>query len=295
MTRTSLAAALIMCAAAALGGCGARQSAGPAPGPMPADGFAGVWTRDGGPTVFPGAELYGHIDGGAEVFLELGFEGLEVQRYTADVGEIAVELYRMTDPVAALGIYLMKCGTETPDPSLEARHTAGPDQLQMVRGSSYVSVNVMRSDGDLEPALVDFARHVSEHLPAGEATGVFEALPQPGRVGGSERVIRGPFTLEALYTFGEGDILGLAGTVTAVAAEYEHDGGRFTRIVVPYGDAAAAGDAFDGLAANLDPYLEVVDRGPARLVFSDYAGQFGDVRRDGGTITILVHLSERPD
>jgi hypothetical protein len=262
---------------------------------MPDDGFLGVWTSDGDTMVFPGAELYGHIDGGAEVFLELGFERLEVRRYASEAGEIAVELYRMSDPAAALGIYLMKCGAENADPSLGARHTVGPHQLQMVHGDVYVSVNAMRSVDDLEPSLVGFARHLAANIPGGDAAGVFDELPREGRVGGSERIIRGPYTLEALYTFGDGDILGLVGGVTAAAAQYEDNSGeRHTVIVARYPDTAGAEHAFQNLTANLDSYLEVVSSEASRLVFSDYGGQFGEVTRDGTALRIRVHLNQSP-
>ena len=72
---------------------------------LPADGFRGEWNRVGKYTVFKGANLYGHIDGGAEVFLELGFAHLEVQRYArGEEEEVSVEVYRMDDPAAALGM-----------------------------------------------------------------------------------------------------------------------------------------------------------------------------------------------
>jgi hypothetical protein len=283
-------------AASMLAGCGAGEPPAPAAGPLPENGFLGVWNLDGDRSVFPGAELYGHINGGAEVFLELGFEELVVQRYVSESGEIAVELYRMSDPVAALGIYLMKCGVESPDPSLEARHTVGPTQLQMVRGDAYVSVNAMRSDSDLEPALIGFARHLTELLPEGETGGVFADLPTAGRVAGSERIIRGPYTLEAMYTLGDGDILGLAGTVTAVAAQFDGGSGRTSALIsVPYADEATADHAFRNLVENLDPYLEVLATEPQRLVFSDYSDHFGEVVREGARLRIRVHLVERPE
>jgi hypothetical protein len=291
-----IAWAAVVLIAVVCGGCGAGEPPAQFVDPMPGDGFLGVWMRDGDTRVYPGAELYGHINGGAEVFLELGFERLEVQRYTTGAAEVAVELYRMSDAPAALGVYLMKCGTETAEPSLTARHTAGPHQLQLVHGSSYLSVNVLRSDGDLQGTLVEFARHMVEQLPGADTTGVFAELPAAGRVDGSERVVRGPFTLESLYTLGEGDILALTTGATAVAAQYDGpDAERTTRIIARYPDEAAAESAFGGLVTNLDSYIEVLSSEPARLVFSDYAGRFGEVVRDGAVLDIRVHLSTRPD
>jgi hypothetical protein len=277
-----------------LGSCGGPRVA--APDAMPGDNVVGDWRRDGDRLVFRGAELYGHINGGAEVFLELGFDRLEVQRFSSELGELAVELYQMNDPVAALGIYLAKCGTERADPSLSERHTVGPTQLQMVHGEVYLSVNSFAAGRDLGIELVDFAGYLTERLPAAEAEWVFEPLPQEHRVPGSERVIRGPFTLEALYTLGEGDVLGLAdGGLTAVAAQYQDAGSEpYSLILVPYPDAASAQRALESLVTNFDPYLEVISSVTNRLVFSDYAGRFGEVVRDGAALRIRVHLTEEP-
>ncbi|HPB73006.1 MAG TPA: hypothetical protein PLX71_08505, partial [Phycicoccus sp.] len=69
-------------------------------------------------------DLYNYIDGGAELFLEFGFEACTVQQYKRGADEAVMEVYRMDDPVAARGIYLMKCGVEKPDPAFKERHTA---------------------------------------------------------------------------------------------------------------------------------------------------------------------------
>jgi len=41
-----------------------------APAPLPADGEVAGLRRDGAVDLYRGAELYGHIDGGAELYLE---------------------------------------------------------------------------------------------------------------------------------------------------------------------------------------------------------------------------------
>ncbi len=49
---------------------------------------------------------------------------------------MAVEIYRMADPVAATGIYLMKCGKETRDASFTERHTVNRHQLMFVSATA---------------------------------------------------------------------------------------------------------------------------------------------------------------
>jgi hypothetical protein len=279
----------------ACGGAGQPAVQQP-PDPLPADGFLEAWHRDGELRVFTGPELYNHINGGAEVFLELGFERLEVQRYVAGDAQLAVELYHMHDPEAAFGIYLMKCGAETPSPDLEVRHTVGPYQLQLCSGASYLVVNRLAGDDLDQGVLVAFAQHVAEQLGPAHPVTIFDPLPTADRIEGSERVVRGPYTLEALYTFGHGDVFELAAhSATAVAADYEAgDGSSSTRLHVPYADPETADAVFAALPGRLDGELEVLESSAERLVFRDFAGRFGDIAIRGAALEARVGLGEQP-
>lgn len=280
----------VLCASCGGGG----GDSGPAELPPPG-GFLTGWERSGETRLFRGAELYGHINGGSEVFLELGFDELEVQRYALGEHEVALELYHMTDPVAALGIYLMKCGEETPDPTLEARHTVSELQLQMVRGPVYVVVNNMTGTEAAGAALLPLARCVAKRIAPADEAPPFELLPEDDRVPGSRRVVRGPYTLEALYTLGRGDLLNLQETATtAVAAAYGEES-THTVLVADYKDPAAAGAAFRSVVDGLDSYLKPLDVTEDRLVFRDWNDEYGLVRLRGGILEVRVHLSSPPE
>jgi hypothetical protein len=266
--------------------CATRPAGDPFPSDMAVDG----WHRTDHSPTFNRAELYGHIDGGAEVFLELGFNILKVQRYTKEADEIDVELYEMADLPAAVGIYRMKCGKETSDPSFSPPHTVNRYQMLFQQGPYYVTIYNREGSKEAGKSLLDFARHVADRLPAGGATDVFALLPEEGRIAHSERVVRGPSTLDDIYTLGSGDVLQLKGKVTALAADYKDH----TLIAAEYPDSESAKAAFDHACENLDSYLEVVDRSDTRLVFKDYASRFGTIVLDGNRIEVFVNLQERP-
>jgi hypothetical protein len=165
----------------------------------------------------------------------------------------------------------------------------------MVTDSVYVLINVLDAEEDLRDALVEFARAVSERAGNTEPPDVFGALPAKGRIPASERVVRGPYTLEPLYTLGEGDILNLGGEITAIAASYVDEAGtRFTRILVPYPSPDRARSAFEHLRDHLDPYLEVLAGDDDSLVFEDYRDRYGKVVQDGSRIEITADLLEPP-
>jgi len=262
---------------------------------LPPDGVVDGLRRSGPPEVFSGAELYNQIDGGAELFLELGFDHLVVQDYTVKGVELEVELYVMRDDVAAAGVYLQGCGRETRAPGLPDRNTVNPYQAQLLHGRYYVVVNDAAGGGEDKAMLVELGRAVAERLPTAGPLRVLDTLPARHRVPGSERIARGPLGLQRIVTLGEGDVLQLSGKNTAVAADYEvPDAGRITRLVVNYPDPASAAAALQHVENTLDSYHEVVSRAPSKLVIRDLGGRFGELTVEGSTLVARLNLPTSP-
>jgi len=260
----------------------------------PADASVSGWRKAENVRVFTRADLYGYIDGGAELFLELGFDQLTLQKYRNGSSEFAVEIYRMTDPAAATGIYLMKCGKETRDPVFKARHTINRHQLMFVRERYYVTVNNLSGKDGMGPDLLRFGGLVAAGLPADRLPGELKLLPAAGLVAGSERLIRGPYSLQSLYTLGDGDILQLGGKVVGAAGNYADAGGNTGLILIDYPDASAAKLAFANVRQNLDKYLKPMTTTATRLVFKDYENRFGVVALTARQIEVRLHLLKAP-
>lgn len=282
-------------------GAGSLPAEHPDSALLPPDGFLDAWKKVQGPRVFAGADLYGYIDGGAEIFLEFGFEQLVVQRYargdqaraaSEPSEELQILAYRMTDPIAATGIYLMNCGKESPDPSFPERHTMSQHHLLFKRHQYYVIVNNLRGDSKTMPAMLAFGRAIASRLPAEEPLQLDQLLPKKDLDRNSIRLIRGPYGLQPVCTLGQGDILQLGRTITAVSGEYHEADGKSTRIIVEYPDEGLALKAFLHLQSNLDSYLKVVEKGDRRLVFRDYAGKYGVIALTGERLSIRVGLSK---
>ena len=135
--------------------------------------------------------------------------------------------------------------------------------------------------------MIALARVVLARIPDLPLENPFSALPDSGRVPGSERLIRGPVGLQPFYSLGEGDILELNGKIFAVLAEYrDGDEPPFHRLVVAYPTPAASAAVLKNLRANLDPYLEVVSDRPDGFDFKDFQNQFGRVERRDSRLEI---------
>lgn len=234
---------------------------------LPPSGFEG-WKLDGKARTYPGEALYNHIDGGAEPFLELGFETCEVRRYSKEKLELTAECYRMSDASAALGIYLMQCGRETPDPALAERHTAGENQVTVVKGRHLIRLTGRPGACPKREVFIGFARWAAGRIPGTPPPAILSRAPSEGAVEGSLRIIRGPVTLQALAPPFPAEAVPFGREITGVASDQHREGRLFTVLLVEYPDPAAASAAAASLGAlesknpTRNPTLEFRSEGP---------------------------------
>lgn len=84
--------------------------------------------------------LFGYMNGGAELYLEYGFDRLVVSVLEVDDNEYKVEVYKMNTPEAAYGIYsvsVFRCDTS----GLIKDYSCQTDyQIQVCKGQYYISI-----------------------------------------------------------------------------------------------------------------------------------------------------------
>ncbi|MBN2200924.1 hypothetical protein JW777_03115 [bacterium] len=278
-------------------------SALPGPGVMiPSGGFVKGWKKDGPVRRFVPSDLTWHINGGAELVLEFGFEELFVQHYSLGDTDLSLELYRMQSPEASLGLYLSRggvlpdsgSGASGKDASDPEWITRNPSQWLARRGPYFLTVENPGGDRALEPVMEALMRESLSRLPSGEPAAIPGDLGRREWIPGSVRLFRGPVALEAAYTFGTGDVFGLSGGFGVYGGWRCPDGSVVTRFHISYPGEAGVAAALEALQARLDPSLRLIDANDGGFVFSDYAGEYGDVRRAGQSLIVRVHLKEKP-
>lgn len=225
----------------------------PARDGVPPEGLPSGWIQSSPPRTFSGEALYDHIDGGAEIFLELGFKTCTVSRCAGPGGgEIVLESYEMVDSAAALGIYLMNCGRETPDAALPSRNTVGRTQVRAVKGCFYLVATAGSTASDVRAPLLETVRAALARVPVLPEPGCLSWIPETGQAAGSLRIVRGSLGLQASLPFVDSDFLLLApGGATAVSADYPVDGGSLIRLAAVYESPKAALSGADRFAAAL--------------------------------------------
>ncbi len=262
------------------------------------DQFAPGWVKNEAMLRFVKNDLYGHIDGGAELFHELGFDELLMQRYTRGEQELSLEIYVMSSTESALGIYLTMCGKEEPNPAIKTRHTANRTQFTFLKSNYFIQINNIYGDSAIVPDMVLLANRVIDKIPVGKSVTLFNILPKEDArdlVAGSELLVRGQYGLQPIFTFGPGDILMLNGEVFGVVADYANSAGvTWTRLIIDYPDTTRAKAAFDNLVAKLDNTLVVQNRSSGRFSFKDYQSEYGSAVLTSKLLDIHLHLPRDP-
>lgn len=262
---------------------------------LPDDNFVPGWITSGKTLRFVGSNLFNYIDGGAELFYEFGFKELLVQGYRQGENEIVLEAYQMESPEAALGIYLQKCGQETPIEKITARNSGNKYQFTIVKGSYFILVNSFAGDEKRMPVMTTLSQQTLKFIPKEQPVKLLDMLPKENLVSGSELIVRGQYGLQPIYTFGEGDILQLKGEIYAVIGDYKNNqSGIYKRILIKYKNSEDALFACQNLMTNLDPYLEILEQGKTGFIFKDYQDKFGLVNLSGTIISIKIKLNEKP-
>ena len=201
----------------------------------------------------------------------------------------------MESPESALGLYLMKCGRETPVKGLDARNSGESAQLTILRGRCFLHVNNFSGREELLPVMIELARQALTGIPDEVALDLIGRLPGKGLQPGSAWLFRGPVGLQAFYTFGEGDILDQRGLLFGIAGSYDDPkSGHFSLILIDYPNAGRARTAYKNLAERLDPYLTILKNSEKGFVFEDFQKKFGAIALRDVRIELRVGLASEP-
>lgn len=253
------------------------------------------WTESKKPRRFVGQDLFNHIDGAAELFLEVGFREVLVRQYRNADATLTQEVYEMKDPTAARAMYLRFRGKGTAVDGVAGRNVGNRYQVTAQKDRYFVQVTNLFGQERCLSAMVTLVNQVLAGIPDDGAVTLTDLLPAEGLVPGSETIVCGPYSLQSIFTLGEGDILQLQPERCGIAGDYVTEpAGGFTRLIVAYRGGDEARAAFQHLQRGLDSELEVVRQDDQTLVFRDADSRFGSVSVTGDKLEIRLHLARDP-
>jgi hypothetical protein len=132
---------------------------------LPSEKELGEWALIEAPRHAQGDQLFALINGGAELYLKLGFQRAIIADYANKSDQsVSLEIYEMNDPEAASKLYEKKAGTEGKSVSLGDAAMFAHYYLNFRLGKFQVTVTGSDTEKETMDGLMAIARIVEGNL-----------------------------------------------------------------------------------------------------------------------------------
>jgi hypothetical protein len=184
---------------------------------LPKDVEWDEWAITDSAEIHTGEDLYLYINDGVDIYLEYGFEQVVNIRYKNSVAvKMHLEIYEMTDPGAAFGIFTMNSSGKGIPEEIGDAAMMFDYYLHFVKDRYYVRVTTFRKEEATLEAIRKFALIVEENIPAkGAKPKLLNAFNLKDKELKKLKYIRGQIALGNIYNFGHGSVAGFSEGISA--------------------------------------------------------------------------------
>lgn len=234
--------------------------------PSPDD--LGEWQPSDSMKTYVGEDLFLHIDGGADLYLEYGFEMVAIRQFRKASGQqLTIEINAMTTPFSAYGIYSISAGEGGKRAFIGKEGTVYQYYLIFWKDRYFVTVVGSDSLETLRDELQAIGKAIADKIPTeGEKPVLSNRLPQDGLL--TQRYVRGWIAISSIYVFDSRNIFGFR---EAVIGQY----GNHDVFLFAYQDSSEAERSFNKAmnSMQLNGRYSGIRRLQERFVGVDRRGQ----------------------
>jgi len=236
---------------------------------FPDSGQAGSWTITDSLCIYRGKDLYLLLDGGADLFEEYGFLQVGSTVYTDELGvAVTVEVYEMTNPAAAFGIYSLLTVEGGVKIEIGQEATEGEYYIQVWKGRFLVTITARDADRWVKDPARELARAIERRLEGGSRKpDLAEFMSGADSTYQGIVYLRGGLGLANAWTFWYGNIVRLTEGVTGRS-------GSGNSLIVRYTDGEECARALDSALTELTgpQGFTLVSRADRDVVLHDKQG-----------------------
>jgi hypothetical protein len=204
---------------------------------------------------YAGEALYDYINGGAELYLSYGLNGMTGGKYNADgLPQVTVEVYEMTAPKNAFGVYTQSRDKDEYDYGQGSQ--SYDDFILFWKDRYFVIITTQKATPESREALQYMASLVEQAIP-GEGTipALVAELPKEGLSPGGYLYFHHYIWLNAYLFIADYNIADIDDQTDAILAKYGDPDERCYLLLVQYPDSAAAAAAAGKLKSKFAPEL----------------------------------------
>jgi hypothetical protein len=233
-----IAGFLLLSSCAQNGGPGDLPLSALLPEPSHLEGWA---VKDEGQS-YGGDQLYLYMDGGAEIYKEYGFSQILAQDYEKGELSISLEIFKMTSPSAAYGIFSLKRSGRGKIIGIGSEDSLENNYLYLWRGKYFVTISGMQDDNETANGILALAMGITRRIREEAALPrLVAALPRQGLIDQSVKYFKGQLGLFNVYPSFTNNVLGVQ---EAVKGDYSPG---YSVLVLLYGSPVEAAERFTAL------------------------------------------------
>ncbi len=196
--------------------------------------------------------IFDYIDGAAELYFAYDFRAVAAAEYQNGETSIIVDVYDMTTPEGAFGIYSLNRYSNANYVDIGNEGIMSGTNLDFWKGRYFCKVYSFDMAEKYQEIVLNFGdRLASEILEAGEEPAVLGLLPQNGLISKSAKFFSRKLGLDNIRYVSEENVLNLGEEAKGVVAEYQLGDSEFETFAIIYPSLDEAFSAFEKYSNHL--------------------------------------------
>lgn len=198
--------------------------------------------------------LFDYIDGAAELYFAYDFRAVAAAEYQNGETSIIVDVYDMTMPEGAFGIYSINRYPEADHVDIGNEGILAGTALDFWKGRYFCKVYSFDMAEKYQDHVINFGNRLASKIQeVGEEPSVLGRLPQDGLIPKTARFFSRKLGLDNIRYVSEENIFNLSAKTKGTVAEYQiDDTASFQLFVIEYPSPGEADSAFEAYSSYLD-------------------------------------------
>ena len=209
--------------------------------------------------------IFQYINGAAELYFAYDFRAAAAAEYQNGETSIIIDVYDMTAPENAFGIYSLNRYPEANYVDIGNEGILVDTNLDFWKGQYYCKVYSLGISEKLQKDVVNFGGILASNIQeAGAEPPLLKNLPQNGLIPKNAKYFSRKLALDNIHYVAEDNVLNLSSETKGVVAEYQIDDNSFQLFTIEYPSLDAAHSAFESYSGYLDRQAESLSDGLLR-------------------------------
>lgn len=219
-------------------------------------------------SIYDKETIFDYIDGAAELYFAYDFNKVVTTEYTDSNTSIIIDVYDMTNPDSAFGIYSLNRYEGANFVNIGNEGILVDTSLDFWKGKYYCKVYSFDTSQKYQNIVTEFGNSISSRIKdSGKEPEIIKMLPSEGLIPKSEKFFCRKLGLDNVHFISEDNIFNLDGNTKGIFAEYKLYDTGFQMLIIKYLTKEDADLAFNNFSTYLSKNSEFVSKNNESITF----------------------------